>query len=319
MSVSQVSTARVWVTRPLWCTAPYPRHVSATPEVLEIPLPAATLSALAWGPVHGPLVVALHGFPDTAWTWRHLGPHLAERGHRVVAPHTRGYAPSGVALDGSYHVSALMADAAAVHDALGGDERAVLVGHDWGAITANGLGANELSPYRRIVSLAVPPLPLLAGKVPAHMMVRQARLSWYTVFNQLPVLPERNLERLVRHLWEASSPGYDASEDIEWVLASLVQPAHRAAAIGYYRAAVRQWRVPDVYRAFLDTWTAMPTVPVLLMHGADDGCLQAAYAERGRDQLPPGSETVIVPDAGHFLQLEQPGLVNDRIARFIEE
>ena len=48
------------------------------------------------GPGDGPLVVALHGFPDTAWTWRHLGPHLAARGLRVVAPFLRGYAPSGL-------------------------------------------------------------------------------------------------------------------------------------------------------------------------------------------------------------------------------
>ncbi|WP_346386223.1 alpha/beta hydrolase [Nocardioides sp.] len=288
------------------------------PEVLEIPLPAVTLSALAWGPADGPLVVALHGFPDTAWTWRHLGPHLAERGHRVVAPNTRGYAPSGIAHDGSYHVSALMADAVGVHEALGGDDRAVLVGHDWGAITANGLGANELSPYRRIVSIAVPPFPVLAGRVSPRMIARQARLSWYTLFNQLPVLPERNFERLVRHLWQVWSPGYDAAEDLERVLASLADPTHRSAAIGYYRAAVRQWRVPDGYRPFLDTWTDMPTVPALYLHGADDGCLQAAYAERGRDLLPAGSETVIVPDTGHFLHLEQPAAVNDLLSRFIE-
>ena len=59
--------------------------------------PAVRLSCLAWGPADGPLVVALHGFPDTAWTWRHLGPHLAARGMRVVAPFLRGYAPSGLA------------------------------------------------------------------------------------------------------------------------------------------------------------------------------------------------------------------------------
>ena len=85
-------------------------------------------------------MVALHGFPDTAWTWRHLGPHLAARGHRVVAPFLRGYAPSGAADRRRYHVGALMADAVALHDALGGDDRAVLVGHDWGAIAANALG-----------------------------------------------------------------------------------------------------------------------------------------------------------------------------------
>ena len=86
------------------------------PEVLDVTLHAAPhtvrLSCLAWGPAGGPLVVALHGFPDTAWTWRHLGPHLAARGHRVVAPFLRGYAPSDLPADGCHHVGALMADAA---------------------------------------------------------------------------------------------------------------------------------------------------------------------------------------------------------------
>ena len=94
---------------------------STEPEVVRVQLPTVELSCLTWGPDDGPLVVALHGFPDTAWTWRHLGPHLAARGRRVVAPFLRGYAPSELATDG-YHVGALMADAVALHGALGGDD-----------------------------------------------------------------------------------------------------------------------------------------------------------------------------------------------------
>ena len=137
--------------------------VNVEPEVLEVDLPEVTLSALAWGPADGPLVVALHGFPDTAWTWRHLGPHLADLGWRVVAPHLRGYAPSGLPRDRCFHVAAVMADAVGLHERLGGDDRAVLVGHDWGAIAANALAGNDESPFGRVVTLAVPPLPAMAG------------------------------------------------------------------------------------------------------------------------------------------------------------
>src|SRR4051794_12054653 len=163
------------------------------PETLEVRLPTVRLSCLAWGPADGPLVVALHGFPDTAWTWRHLGPFLAARGHRVVAPFLRGYAPSGLAADG-YHVGGLMADAVGLYDELGGDDRTVLVGHDWGAIAANALGAHPDSPYRRIVALAIPPLGAVHG-APLRLTPRQMRMSWYTVFNQLPLLPERTVDR----------------------------------------------------------------------------------------------------------------------------
>lgn len=292
------------------------------PQVLDLPLPRVRLQALAWGPVDGPLVVALHGFPDTAWTWRHLGPHLAERGHRVVAPFTRGYGPSAVPADGCFQVGALVADAAAVHDALGGDERAVLVGHDWGAITANALGAHERNPYRAVVSLAVPPIPAmsdaLAGRAALRLAPRQLRLSWYTLFNQLPVLPERGFERLVRHLWRAWSPGYDAREDLEHLLASVRTPEQRSAVIGYYRAVPRVWAVPEAYAAWHAPWTAMPTVPSLHLHGSDDGCLQAAIARRAGARLPAGAELRVVDGAGHFLQLEQPQVVNEAITAFVE-
>src|SRR5437660_10618025 len=83
----------------------------------------------------GPLALCLHGFPDTAWGWRYLLPELAAAGYRAVAPFLRGYAPTSVPADGRYQVGALASDAIALHDALGGDERAVLIGHDWGAMT----------------------------------------------------------------------------------------------------------------------------------------------------------------------------------------
>ncbi|MDN4160288.1 alpha/beta fold hydrolase [Nocardioides abyssi] len=281
---------------------------ATAPETIEVPLPSVTLSCLAWGPADGPLAVLLHGFPDTAWTWRHLGPLLADHGWRVVAPHTRGYAPSGVPRDGDLHVAALMADAVGVHDVLGGDERAVLVGHDWGAITANALGAHPASPYSRVVTMAVPPLRAMTGSSPLQL-ARQARMSWYTLYNQLPLLPERTVERLVRHLWAVWSPGYAAGEDVAHVLAALREPAHRSAALGYYRAAARPWAVDPAYRDWHRTWTGTPTVPALALHGAQDGCLHPGIAER--------AGAVLVEGAGHFLQLERPDEVGRLVTDFL--
>jgi len=286
------------------------------PETVELDLPQVTLSALAWGPDDGPLVVALHGFPDTAWTWRHLGPHLADLGWRVVAPHLRGYAPSGLPRDGSFHVGAVMADAVAVHDRMGGDDRAVLVGHDWGAIAANALNGHDDSPFARAVTLAVPPMRAMAG-FDARLILRQARHSWYLAFNQLPYLPERAHERLIRKLWRDWSPGYDALEDLRHVLEAVSAPEHRSAPFDYYRALTRPWTVPVTYRPWQATLDAMPTHPLLYLHGADDGCLEAGYAEKAAAALPDLAEVVVVPDAGHFLQLEQPDVVNRRIAEFL--
>ncbi len=288
----------------------------STPDVVEVELPAVRLSCLAWGPAHGPLVVALHGFPDSAWTWRHLGPHLAGLGMRVVAPHLRGYAPSGLASDGSYHVGALMADAVGLHERLGADDRAVLVGHDWGAITANALGGHPDSPYVRVVTLAVPPLSALAGASP-RLIPRQLRMSWYTLFNQLPLLPERTVDRWLPRLWRDWSPGYDAAEDVALVRAAWPTRAHVAAAVGYYRAIRAPWSVPPAYRSWQRALDAVPTVPLLYLHGADDGCLQVGYVGHAAARLPSTARVEIVPHAGHFLQVERPAVVNDLVTEFL--
>ena len=288
-------------------------------------LDRVTLACLVWGDVDDtdrPLAVLLHGFPDTAHTWRHLGPALADAGYRVVAPFTRGYAPSAIPADGSYHVPALMDDAIALHREYDGDDRAVLVGHDWGAITANGIAASDANPFRTIVAMAVPPLSAMNPRREdlgrwLRILPRQAGLSWYTLFNQLPVLPERTFDRLVAHLWRRWSPGYDATEDLAHLAAALPDEEHKAAAVGYYRAQPRQWQLPGRYQPLARDWVAEPKVPLLYLQGADDGCLDPRWAGRIGDRLPEGSVVAVVEGAGHFLQLERPDAVNARVLEFL--
>ena len=290
-------------------------------------LDTVALTSLTWGDVDDvglPLAVLLHGFPDTAHSWRHLGPALAGAGYRVVAPFTRGYAPSGIPTDRVFHVAALVSDALRLHEAYAGDDRAVVVGHDWGAITAHGLGAVPEPPYGRVVSLAVPPVPALSparGDLArwARAVPRQATLSWYTVFNQLPRLPERHFERLVAHLWRRWSPGYDATEDLAHLADAVPDDAHRSAVIGYYRDTVRRRDLPTPYRWFAESWLGSPTVPTLYLHGEDDGCLDVRFAARTAAHLPAGSRVAVIPAAGHFLHLEQPDVVADRVLEFLRE
>ena len=83
-------------------------------------LPTAWSSpASRTGPADGPLALCLHGFPDTAHTWRYLLPELAAAGFRAVAPFLRGYAPTQLPADGHYQLGALVRDANALHEALG--------------------------------------------------------------------------------------------------------------------------------------------------------------------------------------------------------
>jgi pimeloyl-ACP methyl ester carboxylesterase len=280
-----------------------------------------SFGALGWGPADGPLALCLHGYPDTAWTWRHLGPHLAGEGWRVVAPFMRGYGPTDLAPDGCYQIGALAADAVGAHGTLGGDDRAVLIGHDWGATAVYAVAGFAPSLFRRLVTIAIPP-PAVLMQPPRSVAdvaraARQLRYSWYMGFHQLPGISERAQRRLIPWLWSQWSPGYAAAEDLARVWQALDSPARVTAALGYYRALAQPWRRSARYAAEQRGAFRRPRDPVLYLHGADDGCMQAALAVGAGDLLPSGSQVEVMPGAGHFLQLEQPELVNRRIADFI--
>lgn len=279
-------------------------------EQIRIDLPEVSLAALTWGPADGPLALLLHGFPDTAHTWRHLGPELAADGWRVVAPFLRGYAPSDVPADGSGAVAALVSDVLGIHRALGAGPDAVVVGHDWGAIVTNALAAHEDNPFAKVVVLAVPPLTAFDGTPSPRLLLRQLRNSWYILFNRLPWLPEATHERLVRKLWRDWSPGYDASEDLPHVLTAMAGIGNRRIVFGYYRALVSPFGPPAAYRRWKGVELRAPLVPLLYLHGGDDGCMHVEMARLAESNLPDGSSMVVVPRAGHFLQLEQPEAVN---------
>ena len=197
-------------------------------EQLHVDANGLTFAALAWGEPDAPLALLVHGYPDPAHTWRHLGPELAEAGYRAVAPFTRGYAPTDLAPNDSYLIADLAADILALHTALGGDDNAVLIGHDWGAVATWAVTAREPGRFRSHVCMAVPPTAALlkpftkAKTLPIGL--RQARMSWYFAFNQLPG-SGRLQDRVIPKLWRAWSPGYDGREDVAHVLRALPEPA----------------------------------------------------------------------------------------------
>ncbi len=295
--------------------------ITEQPELLRVELPGLSVAALQWGPADGPLCLCLHGYPDTAWTWRHLGPYLAAQGWRVVAPFQRGYAPTGLASDGTYQVGALARDARLLRDALGADDRAVLVGHDWGAVAAYAVTANAPDAFQKLVTMAVPPLgPLLRpGALAAGLplLARQLRRSWYIFFHQLPWLPEAAQRRLIPRLWADWSPGFDGRQDAERVLAALDGRARRTAALRYYRALFNPLALRRSLMAEQKRMTAVPRLPWLYLHGADDGCMLAELAEEVRPRVPETGRVEVVPGTGHFLQLEDPARVGELIGEFL--
>jgi pimeloyl-ACP methyl ester carboxylesterase len=265
----------------------------------------------------GPLALCLHGFPDSAHTWRHLLPALADAGFHAVAPFLRGYAPTSVPDDACYSVGALVADAVALHQALDGDGRAVLIGHDWGAEAAYGAAAFAPDRWRRMVALGSPPPaldPVLFGDY--QQLKRFFYLFWFrdSLARAAEVVAADGMAVLDR-LWRDWSPGYDAAEDLVRVKDSLRQPTNLLAAISYYLDPVPD-AVPGAvvpYAAEERAAALQPQQPTLYLHGSVDGCIGVELARGAERQLAPGSRMLVVDGAGHFPHLERPAEVNEHI------
>ena len=267
----------------------------------------------------GKLALLLHGFPDTAQTWRHLMPQLANAGYRVVAPFMRGYAPSAVPTDGCYQTAMLARDANALHEELGGDGDAVIIGHDWGAPSVYGAAIDAPSRWKKVVGMAVP--PTAAFGLAFVQNLEQLKRSWYMFFFQhglADLVVGANNHAYIEMLWRDWSPGYDASFDLEAVKKSLADPKNLQAALGYYRATLGDgYRDPSLKALQDQMGSAVPTQPLLYLHGANDGCIGAEVVEAAKSMSPANVQFAIVKDAGHFLQLEQPQKVNKLICDFI--
>ncbi|MEY3423875.1 MAG: hypothetical protein RLZZ285_600 [Actinomycetota bacterium] len=267
----------------------------------------------------GKLALLLHGFPDTAQTWRHLMPVLADMGYRVVAPFTRGYAPSAVPSDGCYQTAMLARDANALHEKLGGDSESVIIGHDWGAPSCYGAAIDAPSRWRKVVGMAVPPTAALGMAFVQNL--EQIKKSWYMFFFQhglADLVVGANNHAFIEMLWRDWSPGYDASFDLESIRKSLADPKNLQAALGYYRATLGDgYRDPKLSELQNQMASGVPSQPLLYLHGANDGCIGVDVVESAKKIASANVKFEVVAAAGHFLQLEQPKVVNKLICDFL--
>ena len=267
----------------------------------------------------GKLALLLHGFPDTAQTWRHLMPQLADMGYRVVAPFMRGYAPSAVPSDGCYQTAMLARDANALHENLGGDSEAIIIGHDWGAPSCYGAAIDAPTRWHRVVGMAVPPTTALGMAFVQNL--EQIKKSWYMFFFQhglADLVVGANNHAFIEMLWRDWSPGYDASVDLAFIRKSLADPKNLQAALGYYRATLGDgYRDPQLSELQNQIAASVPTQPLLYLHGANDGCIGVDVVESAKKIAPANVKFEVVEVAGHFLQLEQPKVVNKLICDFL--
>lgn len=265
----------------------------------------------------GPIALCVHGFPDSAHTWRYLMPELVRAGFKAIAPFTRGYAPTSIAPDDCYQTGARAADINALHEALGGDENAVLIGHDWGASTVMTAAANAPHRWKRVVAMSVPPVSILRKALTGNHA--QIKSSWYMFYFQsalAEIAIEANDYQFIEMLWDDWSPGFKSNIDLENFKKCVPTASHLKAALGYYRASLGNGKKMDIYTA-LETQGLEPlTQPTLYLHGKKDGCIGVELAEETRRTCP-WLEVRILDQVGHFMQLEDPRQVNQHIIEWL--
>jgi pimeloyl-ACP methyl ester carboxylesterase len=240
----------------------------------------------------GPLVLLLHGFPDTARSWDHARARLAAAGYRAVSPWLRGYAPSEIP-GRDTDLETLARDAIALIAALG-EPSAIVVGHDWGA--AAGYAAAALEPARvtKLVAIGIPH--------PATLRPTPAKLwgARHFVAYKLPGAAHRFARRdfaALPALYRRWSPTWSPpAEEFAAVRAAFSNPASLDAALGYYRAL--RFRPPAFTRHRI-------TVPTVAFAGLHDPIVGLDDYLRASPMFTGGYTVESIP-GGHFMHREHP-------------
>jgi epoxide hydrolase 4 len=261
----------------------------------------------------GPLVVLLHGFPEFWYSWRHQIAPLAQAGFHVVAPDLRGYnlsdKPKGWR---AYDTSLLAQDVAGLIRGFG-EQRAYVVGHDWGAAVAYAVAMNHPDVVKRLAILNVPhPTRMLEGL----RTLKQLRKSWYMFFFQIPRLPEHLFARdgfsFGKRSLRADSKKAFSDEDLERYAEAWSQPGALTGMINYYRAALR--RSPGKAVAQMKPIEA----ETLVIWGMLDRHLGSELAEPASEWVP-NVRVERIPDATHWVQHDAPERVNELLLGFFDD
>ena len=220
----------------------------------------------------GPLVILLHGFPDTAHSWNHQIPALAAAGYRVVAPYLRGYSPTAIPRDGFYDKATLATDIAELIRALDGGKPVHLVGQDWGATITYAVLAAFPELIRRAIVMAV---PHPAQAVKSMLDAKHVHRSFHWWFFQISDLPEKAIAAndfaFIDYLWNYwTSPGYQDAAHLAEIKAMLREPGVLAATLGYYRAMLDPRKGDSRLEKMRPTMDRPITVPTLALCGSDD-------------------------------------------------
>jgi pimeloyl-ACP methyl ester carboxylesterase len=301
----------------------------------------------------GPLVLLLHGFPESWYSWRHQLTALAQAGFHAVAPDQRGYCqtgpPPGPADPGQYTMLHLTGDVLALMDALG-EQHAVVAGHDWGAPVAWHTALFRPDRIRGVIGLSVPYRPR-GSSAPIATMRAGLGDGFYMVYFQQPGVADAELaadrHATFRRVLSSASgdgvpgggrtglpivppgggfldvcpeperlPAWFTDADID-TYAAQYATAGFTGPLNWYRNLDRNWELTA-------PWQHAPVlVPALYLAGEQDLVVRFPGTREGLGQLagaaPRLREPVLLPGCGHWTQQERPAEVSAAMLSFLRE
>jgi pimeloyl-ACP methyl ester carboxylesterase len=290
-----------------------------------------------------PVVVLAHGFPELAYSWRHQIPVLAEAGYHVLAPDQRGYGGSSrpEAIE-AYNIHELTADIVGLLDDVGA-ERAVWVGHDWGAAVV--WNAPLLHPDRvsAVAALSVPALPRSQRAPTEAWRKRIGENFFYILYFQEPGVADAELNADPARTLRGMMAGIGATDDPaaglrmvapgpEGFVERLPQPDKlpewlSQAELDHYIGEFSRTGFTgglNWYRNFDRNWETTAEladtkidVPCLFIGGTADPVLAFTPADRATEVISGPYRQEMIDGAGHWLQQERPDEVNAILLEFL--
>ena len=287
------------------------------------------LDVVDMGPRDAPVLIFLHGFPESHRTWRHQLPHFSKN-FRCIAPDQRGYRGSSKPQDAdSYTPDKLIADIFAMADALGVGQFTI-VGHDWGGAIAWGvaLGGQPggLHPAwagrvtRAVIANA--PHPAIFQRLLVTNADQRAASQYIRTFRDPAsdaIIEEHGIAGLLAHAFAGRVPsgGMAEPDEIARFLKDWEDRDTCRAMINWYRAS------PVTVPAMDEPYDAPPAapfpklnIPTLVVWALDDVALPPCNLD-GIDELVPDVTIVEVPGCGHFVPWEAPDAVNAAMDAFL--
>jgi pimeloyl-ACP methyl ester carboxylesterase len=308
----------------------------------------ARLSVVEAGDVGAPIVMLCHGFPESAYSWRHQMQPLADAGYHVIAPNNRGYADSSAPTDDVtyYGIQHLTNDLVEIAEQYG-QEKVIYVGHDWGAFIVWELARLRPERVKAVVGVSVPytqwpisPIELLKK--------RYGDRFFYMLYFQRPRDAENELEADVRNslrriLWMASGEGAHSSTDplppmegtgwlshteepppLPWswlteedlnIYVRQFEQSGFFGPISYYR------NLDANYELLKDLTGERLTMPCFFIGGEKDLVIanNPTAISSMEKKVANLQDSIVIPKVGHWIQQENPTAFNDALLSFLSE